>query len=51
MLEGKSEKLEVPRDVELTTQKKIEVSKSKTKIMKKEPREMEIEKMKRMRVE
>ena len=30
---------------------KIEVSKSKTKIMKKEPREMEIEKKKRMRDE
>ena len=31
----------IPKDIELTPQKKIEVSKSKTKIMKKEPREME----------
>ena len=39
MLEGKSEKLKVPRDVKLTPLKN-KMSKNKTKIMKKEPREM-----------
>ena len=39
MLEGKCEENRVPKDVELTPQKKM--SKSKTKKMKKEPREME----------
>ena len=46
MLKGKPEKLEVPRDVEFTPLKN-KMSKSKTKIMKKEPRE--IEKMKKER--
>ena len=41
MLEGKCEENRVPKDVKLTLQKKIEMSKSKTKKMKKEPREME----------
>ena len=41
MLEGKCEENRVSKDVELTPQKKIEMSKSKTKQMKKEPREME----------
>ena len=41
MLGNKCEENRVPKDIELTPQKKIEVSKSKTKIMKKEPREME----------
>ena len=36
MLEGKSDEIRVPKDIELTPQKKIEVSKSKTKMMKKE---------------
>ena len=35
MLEGKCEENRVPKNVELTPQKKIEVSKSKTKIIKK----------------
>ena len=39
MLEGKSKKLEVPRDVKLIPLKN-KMSKNKTKIMKKEPREM-----------
>ena len=40
MLEGKSEKLEVPRDVELTSLKN-KMSKNKTKTLKKELRELE----------
>ena len=40
MLEGKSEKLEVPRDVELTPLKN-KMSKNKTKTLKKELRELE----------
>ena len=47
MLEGKGEENGVPKDVELTpkkNKKKIEISKSKTKQMKKEPREMENQK-------
>ena len=40
MLEGKCKENRVPKDIEFTPQKKIEVSKSKTKIMEKEPREM-----------
>ena len=48
MLEGKSEENRVPKDIELTPQKKIEVSKSKTKMIKKrEPREMENQRKKR----
>ena len=41
MLEGKCEENGVPKDVELTPQKKYKMSKCKTKKMKKEPREME----------
>ena len=41
MLEGKCEENRVPKDIELTPQKKIEVSKGKTKIMRKEPKEIE----------
>ena len=41
MLEGKCEENRVSKNIELTPQKKIEVSKSKIQIMKKEPREME----------
>ena len=51
MLEGKCEENRVPKDIELTPQKKIEVSKSKTKIMKKEPREIEKNDEKRERNE
>ena len=40
MLEGKSEKLEVPRDVELTPLKN-KMSKNKTKTLKKELKELE----------
>ena len=40
MLEGKSEKLEVPRDVELTSLKN-KMSKNKRKTLKKELRELE----------
>ena len=40
MLEGKSEKLEVPKDVELTPLKN-KMSKNKTKTLKKELRELE----------
>ena len=43
MLEGKSEKLEVPRDVELTPLKN-KMSKNKTKTLKKELRELENQK-------
>ena len=39
MLEGKSEKLEVPKDVELTPLKN-KISKNKTKSLKKELREL-----------
>ena len=45
MLEGKCEENRVPKDVELTPQRKIKMSKSKTKKMKKEPREMENQKI------
>ena len=41
MLEDKCKENRVPKDIELTPQGKIEVSKSKTQIMKKESREME----------
>ena len=44
MLEGKCEENGVPKDVELTPQKN-KMSKSKTKIMKKELRELENQKM------
>ena len=44
MLEGKSEKLEVSRDVELTPLKN-KMSKNKTKTPKKELRELENQKM------
>ena len=44
MLEGKSEKLEVPRDVELTPLKN-KMSKNKTRTLKKELRELENQKM------
>ena len=44
MLEGKCEENRVPKDVELTPQKKIKMSKSKTKKMKKEPKERENQK-------
>ena len=44
MLEGKYEKLEVPRDVELTPLKN-KMSKNKTKTLKKELRELENQKM------
>ena len=44
MLEGKFEKLEVPRDVELTSLKN-KMSKNKTKTLKKELRELENQKM------
>ena len=47
MLEGRFEKLEVPRDVELTPLKN-KMSKNKTKMLKKELRELE-KKMKRMK--
>ena len=52
MLEGRFEKLEVPRDVELTPLKN-KMSKNKTKTLKKELRELENKKkwMKRMRDE
>ena len=46
MLEGKCEENRVPKDVELTPQKKIKMSKSETKKMKKKPREMENSKKK-----
>ena len=48
MLEGKSEKLEVPRDVELTPLKN-KMSKNKTKTLKKELRELENQKMMKKR--
>ena len=44
MLKGKSEKLEVPRDVELTPMKN-KMSKNKTKTLKNELRELENQKM------
>ena len=44
MLEGKCEENRVPKDVELTPQKKIKMSKNKTKMLKKELREMENQK-------
>ena len=43
MLEGKFEKLEVPRDVELSPLKN-KMSKNKTKMLKKELRELENQK-------
>ena len=50
MLEGKFEKLEVPRDVKLTPLKN-KMSKNKTKTLKKELRELENQKMRRKRDE
>ena len=50
MLEGKFEKLKVPRDVELTPLKN-KMSKNKTKTLKKELRELENQKMMKKRDE
>ena len=44
ILEGKSEKLEVPKDVELTLLKN-KMSKNKTRTLKKELRELKNQKM------